>query len=168
MKLMNNIFRVYTTIVSIIFSFVYTVQSTNPSSISPFTSLKFDWGNIIVTLEPDRKVWHRLLSVNKIGTDAIINFARQRYGSQNCDQQIPCFKYHIIEDFPKVFMEFQNEPILTKVELEVFDNGEKKVTTDATPEKMEIYRKNFKDNVKLSKVMRRPIFSSLVHNFRYL
>lgn len=165
MKLVKNLSRFYSTIITLIFSFVYFVHATNPSTVSPFTSLKFDFSNILVTLEPDCKVWHRLLSVNKIGTDAIVNFARQRYGSQNCDQQIPCFKYHIIEDFPKVYKEFQNEQLSSQVELEIFDKGEKKITTEATTEKMQINIKNFQNNIKSSKVMRRPIFSTFVHNF---
>jgi hypothetical protein len=140
-------------------------QTLQEKEILPFSSIKIEHDNIIITLDTARKEWHKLLSVDNVGSDAIIKFAKDHYGVSKCDFEIECYKYNIIVNFGKVFALLQEKPLPDKIGVEYELNNKKQngVDVECTKEKYEINKKNIAVNIKFSKnkPLIKPIFPAL-------
>lgn len=146
---------------------IFVGLSISHCDISPFSSVRFNADDdIIVAFDNERSSWHKLLSVNSIGIDSIVNFSKEHYGKANCDYEFPCFKYHIIENISKVFKQFQGYPLGDKVELELLDGGQNGFDTKSTKEKFDINSRYFVDNIRASKLALQN--SSIFSGLRYL
>ena len=75
----------------------------NPNNILPFSSIKFVGEDIFITLDANRGKWHKLLSIDNIGYDAIEKYAIEHFGKSKCDYEIECYKYNIIANFPGIY-----------------------------------------------------------------
>jgi hypothetical protein len=119
---------------------------------------------IFFTLDKDRKTWHKLLSVDSIGYDALVKTSKDKYGFGKCENEIECYKYNIIVNFDKIYFMIQNKELPGKIGLEYEDqsNGaiQNGIDVECTNEKYKINQENITDNIKLSKI-RFSIFPSL-------
>jgi hypothetical protein len=98
--------------------------------------------------------WHKLLSIESIGSDAIVKFAKEHYGTNMCDYKIECYKYNIIVNFDKVFnlMNKKNEfPKRLGLEYELDNKIQNGVDVEATYERFKRNEDNLEVNIKLSK-----------------
>lgn len=95
------------------------VVNCNPPELSPFSSIKMIGDDVFVSLDLKRAEWSKLLSINSIGTDAIVNFSKQHYGEMKCDMEIACYKYNIIKNFNEVYKLFNNKDLGSTVSLEL-------------------------------------------------
>ena len=89
------------------------------NDISPFSSIKMQNGDIFVTIDLKSNEWNKLLSINNIGSDAIVNFAKEHYGVFNCDYEIECYKFNIIKNFNEVYKLMSGKNIGMTVSLEL-------------------------------------------------
>lgn len=121
---------------------------------SPFSAVKILRNTIYISFD-DKKpsTWHTLLSLNNIGADALMNFAKTHYGERFCDYKIECYKFHIIKHIYKVYKDFQNEelPDHVPVELSEASVNQNGMDVENTHEKYLLNKKNFVENIGLSK-----------------
>ena len=92
---------------------------TQGNEISPFSSVKMDSDDIYVSLDLKRIDWSKLLSINDIGSDAIVNFSKQHYGLLKCDYEVECYKYNLIKNFDEVYELFSGKKLGHSVSLEL-------------------------------------------------
>jgi hypothetical protein len=124
------------------------------SKILPFSSIKMKNDDIYVSIDPKREKWHQLLSINSIGSDAIVSTSKTNYGTLNCDGEIECYKFNIIVNFEEVYKRLSNKDIPKWVPMEfhesdsAYQNG---MDVESTETKYEINKKNADENIKLSK-----------------
>lgn len=85
----------------------------------PFSSIKMDKDDVLVSLDLKRSEWSKLLSINNIGSDAISNFSKKHYGLLKCDYEIECYKYNIIKNFNEVYELFSGKKLGRTVSLEL-------------------------------------------------
>lgn len=126
----------------------------NNDKILPFTSIKILTSDeIYITLDTKRKNWHKLLSLDSIGYDAIIKFAKDHYGMGSCDYEIECYKYNIIVNFDTIYKRMNDRKLPEKLGIEyAFDNQiQNGVDVESTKEKYDINQKSISDNIGMSK-----------------
>ena len=75
--------------------------------------------DIYVTMDLKRTEWTKLLSINNIGSDAIINFSKQHYGLLKCDFEFECYKYNILKNFMELLQLFSKKDTGLTVSLEL-------------------------------------------------
>jgi hypothetical protein len=85
----------------------------------PFSSINMDKDDIYVSLDLKRLDWSKLLSINNIGSDAIVNFSKKHYGVLKCDYEVECYKYNIIKNFNEVYQLFSGKKLGKTVSLEL-------------------------------------------------
>lgn len=122
--------------------------------LSPFSSIKIVNDNIYVTLDNDRAKWNQLLSIDNYGVDSIVKFAKELYGTNNCDYQISCYKYNIIANFEDVYSKVTGKTLPKHSSIELFDNIKKKqigLDVENTNDKFKRTQDNIENNVKSSK-----------------
>jgi len=107
-----------------IFHFLYVILIlsevySNTLEIFPFSSIKMQNDDIYVTLDLKRSEWNKLISINNIGSDAIINFSKQHYGLSKCDYELECYKYNILKNFNEVFHLISLKDLGLTVSLEI-------------------------------------------------
>jgi hypothetical protein len=123
----------------------------------PFSSIKMKDDEIWVSLDPKRETWHKLLSINSVGSDALVNFSRTHYGELPCDYEIECYKYNIIVNFQQVYQKLNESPLPKWVPMEFAEDGEESVAyqngmdVESTEEKYKINEQFVAENIKLSK-----------------
>lgn len=149
----------------LILTFISISFAAHPNEeILPFSRIKIINDNIYFTLSSTSKDWHKLLSIDSIGADAIIKFSKDKYGESKCDYQIECFKYNIILNFDKIYSQILNKPFSNFIGLESeYDNKTQNgIDVECTHEKYVNNQKTIEDNIKLSKVNSIPekIFST--------
>jgi hypothetical protein len=125
-------------------------------NILPFTSLKMKEDLIYMTLDKERHEWHKLLSIDNIGYDAIVNFSKQHYGQSKCDYELECYKYNIIANFDQLYQLMQGKPLLNRLGIEFeFENKiQNGIDVESTIEKYEINQKFLADNIKQTKAVK--------------
>jgi hypothetical protein len=128
------------------------LASQKDSHILPFTSIKMNDDKIFFTLSANRDKWHKLLSIDNVGTDAIVKFSKERFGSNKCDYEIECYKYNIIGKFDDVFSLLQNKKFPERVGLEYEEDNkiQNGIDVESTNENFKLNQSHFADNVKLS------------------
>ena len=122
--------------------------------LSPFSSIKIVNDNIYVTLDNDRAKWNQLLSIDNYGVDSIVKYAKELYGTNNCDYQISCYKYNIIANFEDVYLKVTGKTLPKHSSIELFDNIKKKqigLDVENTNDKFKRTQDNIENNVKSSK-----------------
>lgn len=122
--------------------------------LSPFSSIKIVNDNIYVTFDNDRAKWNQLLSIDNYGVDSIVKFAKELYGTNNCDYQISCYKYNIIANFEDVYLKVTGKTLPKHSSIELFDNIKKKqigLDVENTNDKFKRTQDNIENNVKSSK-----------------
>ena len=122
--------------------------------LSPFSSIKIVNDNIYVTLDNDRAKWNQLLSIDNYGVDSIVKYAKELYGTNNCDYQISCYKYNIIANFEDVYLKVTGKTLPKHSSIELFDNIKKKqigLDVENTNDKFKRTQDNIENNVKTSK-----------------
>lgn len=157
---MNLFYVVFLLIGKFVFSLC---QNEKINQILPFTSLKIQNEDILFTLDNQRKDWHKLLSIDNVGTDALIKYSKQKYGENNCDNEVECYKYNLIKRFDEVFKEFQNKELDKYTPLEYESNEKKQIGIDveSTNEKYKMNEKFLDENLKESQKKQVGIFAGL-------
>jgi hypothetical protein len=126
--------------------------------ILPFSSIKIiNNDQIHVTLDLQIKDWHKLLSIDNIGSDAIIKFAKEHFGYEKCDYEIECYKYNIIANFEKVYNLILNTKEMPKrisLEYEFENKKQNGMDVESTKEKYIINQNNIEKNIKESKTVK--------------
>ena len=134
--------------------YVNTSTNTNSSAkILPFTSIKIDAEDqIYITVDKECSKWQKMLSIDNIGSDAIIKESRDHYGNSKCDFGIPCYKYNIIANFEHIYKIIQENPIPKTITLEAeFDNhAQNGMDLECTADKYNINQDHLERNIKLS------------------
>lgn len=132
------------------------VSTNSNNNLLPFTSIKVVDDQIYFTLDNPRKNWHKLLSIESIGSDAIIKTSKDHYGLSKCDYGIECYKYNIIVNFETLFKLIQGQDLPEHISLESeFDNKvQNGVDLTATHEKFIINKEHIEENIKASKTIR--------------
>ena len=127
-------------------------ESGKDSHILPFTSIKMNDDKILFTLSPSRDKWHKLLSIDNVGTDAIVKFSKERFGSNKCDYEIECYKYNIIGKFDNVYSLLQNKKFPERVGLEYEEDNkiQNGIDVESSNENFKLNESHFADNIKLS------------------
>jgi hypothetical protein len=108
-----------TEISAFLFLAVTVLISCEDKEISPFSSLRMKNDEILVSLDLKRAEWSKLLSINSIGSDAIVNFSKQHYGQLKCDYEFECYKYNILKNFGEVYRLFNSKDLGSTVSLEL-------------------------------------------------
>jgi hypothetical protein len=131
-----------------------TAISALPKQL-PFSSIKMKADEIHVSLDESRSKWHKLLSVNSVGSDAIVNFSKTHYGASKCDYETECYRYNIIVNFDEVYKKLNNEDLPKWVPMELEESSEIEyqngMDVESTELKYEINQKNIADNIRLTK-----------------
>lgn len=130
-----------------------STNSANSSKILPFTSLKIDAEDqIFITIDNDCSKWQKLLSIDNIGSDAIIKESRDHYGNSKCDFGIPCYKYNIIANFEHIYKIIQEAPLPKTITIEVeYDNKmQNGMDLECTQDKYNINQEHLEKNIKMS------------------
>lgn len=127
-------------------------QAGQNKRILPFTSIKMKDDQILFTLSTHRDKWHKLLSIDNVGTDAIVKFSKDHFGLNKCDYKIECFKYNLIVNFDYVFSLLENKKFPEHVGLEYEEDNKIQTGIDceSTYENFKINENNLADNFKQS------------------
>jgi len=130
-----------------------TILNVSAQGMLPFSRIKIINDSIYFTLTPGNDKWHKLLSIDSIGADAILKYAKDNYGSNKCDYEIECYKYNIIANFGKIFSKISNKMMPVRIGLEYeFDNkAQNGVDVECTAEKYLHCQKSIEENIILSK-----------------
>jgi hypothetical protein len=144
----------------------------NAQEILPFSIIKIINDSIYFTLIPGNDKWHKLLSIDSIGSDAILKYSKDNYGLSKCDYEIECYKFNIISNFDKIYSKMQNRIMPARIGLEYeFDNKvQNGVDVECTNEKYKNTQKMIEENIKLSKdnIVITKIGNSLLKGFNRL
>ena len=134
----------------LLFTFIY---SQTEKRLLPFSRIKMIDDNIYFTLGKTDLEWKKLLSIKSIGSDAIVKFSKDHYGSNNCDYSIECYRYNIIVNFDKVFSLMNNFNLGKYVGLEYEHNSEIQtgIDVECTFDKFKTNEDNIELNIKQSK-----------------
>lgn len=150
-----------------IFIFLNIIFICYTQRISPFSRIKMLEDDIFFTLglgPTKESQWHKLLSIESIGADAIVKYAKEHYGINMCDFKIQCYKYNIIVNFDTIFnlMTNKNEfPRRLGLEYELENKIQNGVDVEATYEKFKRNQENLEVNIKLSKSNREKVVINL-------
>jgi hypothetical protein len=142
----------------VIFSYCTKIENSEEinksTQILPFTSIKMIDDNVFFTLSSKRDKWLKLLSLDNVGTDALVKFSKDHYGRNKCDYQTECYKFNIISNFPNIFSVFQNKKFPERMGLEYEEDNQIQTGIDieATNENFKINEKNLADNFKQSTI----------------
>ncbi len=122
------------------------------TQILPFTSIKMINDDIFFTLSLHRDKWHKLLSIDNVGTDALVKYSKDHYGRNKCDYQIDCYRYNIIANFPEIFSGLQNKKFPVRVGLEYEEDNKIQtgIDVEATNENFKINENSLAENFKQS------------------
>jgi hypothetical protein len=122
------------------------------SKALPFSSIKMKGDEIYVKIDPKCETWYKLLSVNSVGSDALIKDSKERFGTSPCDGEIECYKYNIIADFEAIYKKLKGEALPKWVPME-FEGNENQNGMDviSTEEKFKINEEHIEQNIKASK-----------------
>lgn len=132
---------------------ILCVENLQKEDLFPFTSVKIDTeDNIYATLDHKRDKWNRVLSVDNLGSDAIVNFCKEHYGLNNCDYEIECYKYHIVANFDKVYTQMTGKKFKNSIPVELEYDNKRQNGMDilCSSDNFNIYQKNIPANMKLS------------------
>ncbi len=154
---MKKFYFLFTSLLLIaLISSVDIPKEKSNARVLPFSRIKLKGEDVYICLGLRDEHWHRLLSIDSVGADALVTHSKAHFGVNKCDYDIECFKYNIIANFDKVFASLTNNPIPKRVGLEyASENKEIKVSTgvdvESTEEKFKLNEANLELNVKLSK-----------------
>jgi hypothetical protein len=140
-------------------TFILLLQiSLAQKRVLPFSRIKMTNDDIFFTLglgPVKEKQWHKLLSIESFGADAIVKFAKEHYGTNLCDYKIECYKFNIIVNFDKVFNSINGKgdmfPKRLGLEFELENKVQNGVDVEATYERFKRNEDNIEVDIKMSR-----------------
>lgn len=117
-----------------------------------FSSVKIYGDKIFVTIDKLMLDSYVLLSIDSIGSDVLLAFAKKHFGYNMCDERIECYKYNLIKHIECVYKLFANKDLPEKLSVELSKNGKQiGLDIELTSDKYELNEKSFVNNINSSK-----------------